>query len=277
MQPIIMETIVFTIGNQKGGVGKTTTAVNLSVALAEKLNVLLVDLDPQGNATSALGLNRTQGGSLYPCLHEETDIGQQIVPTAQSSLFVLPSEPDLAALEIELSKKSDYLLQLKKILAPIRESGKFDVIIIDSPPSLGLISMNALAAAHYLIVPLQCEYLAMEGLSQILSVIDELHAAGVNPELKLGGILMTMFDVRTNLSQQVMNEVKTHFPENIFKAVIPRSVRLSEAPSFGQSIFEYDAHSSGAVAYKQFASEFLKRFSLKTSAKLSHSPLPINA
>lgn len=267
---LIMEATIFTIGNQKGGVGKTTTAVNLAVALAEKLDVLLVDLDPQGNASSALGVDRTQGGSLYLALHGDGDVFQKIVPTNHKSLSLIPSEPDLAALEIELSKKPNYLLQLKKTLKPVQESGKFSVIIIDSPPSLGLISMNSLAAADYLIVPLQCEYLAMEGLSQILSVVEELHTAGVNPDLKLGGILMTMFDVRTNLSQQVINEVKKHFPENIFKAVIPRSVRLSEAPSFGQSIFEYDAGSSGALAYKQFANEVLKRFSLK---KTSHPSL----
>lgn len=259
-----MSAKIFSIANQKGGVGKTTTAINLASALATQgINTLLIDLDPQGNATSGLGYEKEKGKSLYMPLHGEDEALGKVINTAQKNLSIIPSEVDLAAIEVELAQGKDYLTKLRTCLEPIKKSGQFKAIILDCPPALGMLSMNSLAAADYLLVALQCEYLALEGLSQILEVVEELKGAGINKKLEVGGILMTMFDIRTRLSNQVHDEVKKHFPEKLFKTVIPRSVRLSEAPSFGQSIFEYDPMSSGAVAYKNFAKEVNKRFQLK--------------
>ena len=178
------------------------------------------------------------------------------------NLFIIPSEVDMAAIEIELFERNNYLIQLRNCLEPIRESGKFKAIILDCPPALGILSMNSLAAADYLLIALQCEYMAMEGLGQILKVVDKLRDAGVNDQLTLGGILMTMFDQRTNLAHQVVAEVRSHFDDAVFRTMIPRSIRLSEAPSFGQSIFEYDPDSNGAGAYRYFAKEVIERFKL---------------
>lgn len=259
-----MSATVFSIANQKGGVGKTTTAINVAVALArQKISTLLIDLDPQGNATSGLGFAKKEGGSLYGPLHGEGQALDKILSTKEKYLALIPSEVDLAAIEIELGQKKDYLVQLKACLEPIKQSGKYSAIILDCPPALGMISMNSLAAADYLLIALQCEYLAMEGLSQILKLVEQLKEAGVNASLEVGGIIMTMFDVRTNLSRQVAEEVRKHFPELVFNSYIPRSVRLSEAPSFGQSIFEYDPLSSGGVAYKNLGSELIESFKLK--------------
>lgn len=267
-----MSATIFTIANQKGGVGKTTTAINLAVGLAqERVPVLLIDLDPQGNATSALGFEKEDGASLYGPLRGDGYGLDKIIKTNQKHLSIIKGETDLAAIEVELAQKKDYLIQLKRVLEAIQEAGIYRAIIIDCPPALGMISMNSLVAADYLLVALQCEYLAMEGLSQILNVVEELKDAGLNPNLAVGGILMTMYDVRTRLSRQVVQEVKEHFPAIAFKTVIPRSVRLSEAPSFGQSIFEYDSISSGAVAYKQFTKEVIERFQLKEERRTSHA------
>ncbi len=258
-----MATTVFTIANQKGGVGKTTTAVNLAAALAEKkIHTLLIDLDPQASATSAVGIEKVAGRSLYGPLRGEGTAFEMITPTAYEHLALIPSEEDLAAAEIELAQTENYLMKLRGVLEAIRASNGYRVIIIDCPPALGMLSMNSLAAADWLLITLQCEYMALEGLGQILRNVDRLKNAHVNDGLQLGGIVMTMFDSRTNLAKQVVDEVKQHLPDKIFATVIPRTVRLSEAPSFGQPIFAYDPHGPGAAAYRALAKEVIARFGL---------------
>src|SRR5882672_9810071 len=245
-----MACTVFTIANQKGGVGKTTTAVNLAAALAEqKIHTLVVDLNPQANATSALGVEKFDGKSLYGPLRGEGSAFEMLTPTAWPHLALIPSEVDLAAIEIELAQQPNYLMRLRSVLEPLRNSGGYRVIIIDCPPALGMLSMNSLAAADHLLIALQCEYMALEGLGQILRNVERLKTAHINDTLELGGVVMTMYDMRTRLSRQVVDEVKQHLPDKIFKTVIPRTVRLSEAPSFGKTIFAYDPFGVGAVAY----------------------------
>ena len=262
-----MPTTVFTIANQKGGVGKTTTAVNLAAALAEKkIHTLLIDLDPQANATSAIGIEKQAGRSLYGPLHGEGSAIEMITPPAYEHLALIPSEEDLAAAEIELAQMENYLMKLRAVLEPLRASNGYRAIIIDCPPALGMLSMNSLAAADQLLITLQCEYMALEGLGQILRNVDRLKSAHVNDGLNLGGIVMTMFDGRTNLAKQVVDEVRQHLPEKIFNTVIPRTVRLSEAPSFGKPIFAYDPHGPGALAYRNLAKEVIERFGLQSSA-----------
>ncbi len=259
-----MPTTVFTIANQKGGVGKTTTAVNLAAALAEKkIHTLLIDLDPQANATSAVGIEKQEGKSLYGPLRGEGSAFEMITPTPYEHLALIPSEEDLAAAEIELPQTENFLARLRTVLEPVRASQGYRAIIIDCPPALGMLSMNSLVAADYLLITLQCEYMALEGLGQILRNVDRLKAAPNHAPIELGGVVMTMFDSRTNLSKQVVDEVKKHLPDKIFHTVIPRTVRLSEAPSFGKPIFAYDADGTGATAYRALAKEVIERFGLK--------------
>ena len=258
-----MPTTVFTIANQKGGVGKTTTAVNLAAALAErKVHTLLVDLDPQANATSALGVEKTAGRSLYGPLCGEGGAFEMITPTAYEHLAIIPSEEDLAAAEMELAQTENYLMKLQAVLDPVRKSNGYRAIIIDCPPALGMLSMNSLATADYLLIALQCEYMALEGLGQILRNVERLRTAHVNDALQLGGVVMTMFDARTKLAKQVVDEVREHLPGKVFDTVIPRTVRLSEAPSFGKPIFAYEPNGVGATAYRALGKEVIERFGL---------------
>jgi chromosome partitioning protein len=249
---------LFAIANQKGGVGKTTTAVNLSTCLAEKgKRVLLIDLDPQANATSAIGYTEGEGNSLYRALIGHVRAEEKIKPTRITGLSIIPADLDLAGAEIEVARFDDHLTRLRDVIKAIPASAPFDYAFLDCPPSLGILMTNALAAADELIIPLQCEYLALEGLSKIIQLIEQIRA--VNAGLSIRGIVMTMFDARTNLSQQVVDEVRKHFESETFRTIIPRSVRLGEAPSFGKPIIEYEPNGIGATAYRALAEEFLRR------------------
>ena len=221
--------------------------------------MLLIDLDPQANATSALGLETAEGMSLYGALLGEESIVDKILPTRFERLFIAPADLDLAGAEIEVARMDDHLTRLRQALAPLVADAPFDFILLDCPPSLGILMTNALAAADELLVPIQCEYFALEGLSKIVNVVGKIQDSGVNPGLRLAGIVMTMFDSRTNLSQQVMQEVRKHFGATVYDCVIPRSIRLGEAPSFGKPIIEYEPSGPGANAYRALAKEFLKR------------------
>ena len=255
-----MQTSVIAIANQKGGVGKTTTAINLAACLAEKRkDVLLIDLDPQANATSGLGLPKEPGASLYRAFFGEVHALDLIKPTPVKHLSLIPSEIDLAGAEVEIARGEHYLHRLRDVLSETIASGRFHFIILDCSPSLGILTMNVLAAAHSVIIPLQAEYYALEGLSVMTRLIQQLAENGVNPGLSLEGIVMTMYDGRTNLSQQVVQEVVRHFGEKVYETLIPRNVRLSEAPSFGKPIMVYNPLCTGAVAYRQLAREFLAR------------------
>jgi len=254
---------IVAIANQKGGVGKTTTAVNLGVALAEKkLRVLLIDLDPQANATSALGMHEVEGESIYESLLGGASIANKILPTRLDQLFIIPADLDLAGAEVEIARMPDHLTRLARTLSNFRSDETFNLVLLDCPPSLGILMTNALAAADEILTPIQCEYFALEGLVKIVRVVEQVRDSGANAQVEIGGIVMTMFDSRTNLSEQVVNEVRQHFGERVYRTVIPRTVRLSEAPSFGKSILEYDPSGVGASAYRSLAREFIKRHSL---------------
>lgn len=259
---------IVAIANQKGGVGKTTTAVNLGAALAEKkLRVLLLDLDPQANATSALGMQEIEGGSIYDPLLGGAAITDKVLPTRIDNLFIIPADLDLAGAEVEIARMPDHLTRLASTLSVFRSDETFDLLLLDCPPSLGILMTNALAAADEIVTPIQCEYFALEGLVKIVRVVERIRDSGANDRVQIGGIVMTMFDSRTNLSEQVVNEVRQHFGRRVYNTVIPRTVRLSEAPSFGKSILEYDSSGVGAAAYRALAREFLKRHSLLTLAR----------
>ena len=255
-----MKTKVIAIANQKGGVGKTTTSVNLAAAIAELGHpVLLLDLDPQANASSALGLETGEGIGLYSAIIGETPMGDLIQETRIPNLAGIPADLDLAGAEIEVARMEGHLSQLRSVLEPVRESGRFEFIILDCPPSLGILMTNALSAADELLIPIQCEYYALEGLGKLVGVMEQIRDSGANPTLAMSGLLMTMLDVRTNISAAVVRDVREHFEEVVFDAAIPRSVRISEAPSFGKTILEYDPKGPGATAYRVLAKEFLER------------------
>lgn len=255
----MMSTKVLALANQKGGVGKTTTAVNLAACLAERRkNILLVDLDPQANATSGLGLEKEEGASIYAALLGEEDARTLIKPSGIKRLHLIPSELDLAGSEVAIARMDNYLHSLNNALRPLIEQDEYDFILLDCPPSLGILFMNALYCAHSIVIPIQAEYLALEGLSVMLNIIGQVRAAG-NPDLSIEGIVLTMYDVRTNLARQVAAEVERHFGDRLYRTFIPRSVRLSEAPSHGLPITAYDPRSKAAKAYRRFAKEFLKR------------------
>jgi chromosome partitioning protein len=269
---------IVAIANQKGGVGKTTTAVNLGAALAESgKRILVVDLDPQANATSSFGLQGVEDISLYEPLLGEASITDKILPTRREGLFIVPADLDMAGAEVEIARMPNHLTRLAETVKPLHTDQTFDFVFLDCPPSLGILMSNALAAADELLTPIQCEYFALEGLVKIVRLIEQVLDSGANERLELGGIVMTMFDSRTNLSQQVVADVRKHFGERVYETVIPRSVRLSEAPSFGKSILEYASSGPAAKAYRALAREFMKRHdSPATVRDLSRRPASEN-
>lgn len=253
-----MDTRMIALANQKGGVGKTTTALNLAAVLADKgRKVLLVDSDPQGNASSGVGVFKTsEDNNIYSCYTGTREVMECILPTRLKNLSILPSSIDLVGVEVELISQENREKRLKSILRATR--GKFDYILIDCPPSLGILTINSLTAADSVLIPLQCEYFALEGLAQLIATIRRVKKT-LNRELFIEGLLLTMYDRRNRLTHSVASEIQQHFGDQVFRTVIPRNVRLSESPSHGKTIIEYDAGCPGAKAYKQLGSEFLKR------------------
>ena len=256
---------VISIANQKGGVGKTTTSVNISTILAKKgKKVLLIDIDPQGNATSGLGIEKNFENSVYDVIIGDIKVEDAILETEIKNLKICPSNINLAGAEVELVSMISREYRLKEKLEEVKE--KFDYIIIDCPPSLGLITLNAFTSSNSVLIPVQCEYYALEGLGQLINTI-ELVKKHLNKELEIEGAVLTMYDARTNLSNQVVKEVKNYFGEKVYKTVIPRNVRLSEAPSFGMPITIYDPRSKGAKCYDKLVKEIIKKNDEEKQAK----------
>lgn len=251
---------VITIANQKGGVGKTTTAINLATALAAiGENVLVMDVDPQGNASTGLGIDRDQRGiSSYDVLTGAHSVAEAAVPTAVPNLSIVPSTMDLLGVEMEISSAPDRVLRLRKALQEDPDSAQFDYVLIDCPPSLNLLTLNAMAAAESVLVPLQCEFFALEGLSQLLETIEQVRNS-INPDLTIQGIVLTMYDGRNNLARQVVDDVRSFMGATVYETVIPRNVRISEAPSHGKPAILYDLKCAGSQAYLQLASEVIRR------------------
>lgn len=257
---------VVAVANQKGGVGKTTTAINLSACLAERgRRVLLCDTDPQGNATTGMGIAKdAEGPTMYQVLIEHVRMRDAVRPTLVEGMHMVASSVDLAGAEVELVAMERREYRLREALSELRP--RYDFIFLDCPPSLGLMTLNALTAADAVLIPLQCEYYALEGLTQLLRTVQRVQA-GLNTGLRVDGIMLTMFDARTNLSIQVADEVKRHFPDKVYRTVVPRSVRLSEAPSHGRPISRYDPRSRGSEVYRELAEEVLSRGEAGTRAR----------